>query len=158
MTIETADEKLRKLDCLKFPVPNSRIEETISSALSHGCRKLDLFFMVGIPHQTYENAHGDRPLLREPHPAVQRRPRLQFFVSPMGPFLDPGCGAFEDPKYGYRHFYRTLEEHRRALLHPTWKSILSYETDAMSRNEIMTPSYEVASEAERTEVQARADR
>ena len=34
VTIETADEKLRKLDCLKFPVPNTRIEETISSALS----------------------------------------------------------------------------------------------------------------------------
>ena len=32
ITIETADENLRKLDTLKFPVPNSKIEDTIASA------------------------------------------------------------------------------------------------------------------------------
>ncbi|MGA2199959.1 MAG: TIGR04190 family B12-binding domain/radical SAM domain protein [Nitrososphaerales archaeon] len=145
VTIETADERLRKLDCLKFPVPNVRIEETISSALSHGCAKLDLFFMVGIPHQTYEDAMGTVSYCESLIRRFNADRRLQFFMSPMGPFLDPGCGAFENPKYGYRHFYRTLEEHRRALLHPTWKSILSYETDAMTRDEIIAASYDVAS-------------
>ncbi len=144
VTIETADEKLRKQDCLKFPVANAKIEETISSALSNGCRKLDLFFMVGIPHQTYESAMGTVPYCESLIRRFNADPRLQFFVSPMGPFLDPGCGAFEDPKYGYRHFYRTLEDHRRALLQPSWKSILSYETDAMTRSEIIAGSYDVA--------------
>ena len=146
VTIETANEKLRKLDCLKFPVPNARIEETIASALTHGCSKLDLFFMVGIPHQTYEDAMATVPYCESLVKRFNADRRLQFFISPMGPFLDPGCGAFEDPKYGYRHFYRTLEDHRRALLHPTWKSILSYETDAMTRKEIIDASYDVASE------------
>ncbi len=145
VTIETANERLRKLDCLKFPVPNARIEETISSALSHGCAKLDLFFMVGIPHQTYEDAMGTVSYCESLIRRFNADRRLQFFISPMGPFLDPGCGAFEDPKFGYRHFYRTLEDHRRALLHPTWKSILSYETDAMTRDEIIAASYDVAS-------------
>jgi len=70
--------------------------------------------------------------------------RIGFFISPMGPFLDPGSPAFEDPKFGYRHFYRTLEEHRQALLKHTWKSILSYETDAMSREQILAATYDVA--------------
>ncbi|MDA4133911.1 MAG: hypothetical protein OK454_12435, partial [Thaumarchaeota archaeon] len=145
VTIETPEERLRKLDCLKFPVPNSRIEETISSALSHGCDKLDMFFMVGIPHQTYADVMATIPYCEHLIERFDEDTRLQFFISPMGPFLDPGCGAFEDPKYGYKHFYRTLEEHRQALLQPTWKSILSYETDAMTRQQIIDASYDVAS-------------
>jgi hypothetical protein len=144
VTIETPSEKLRKLDCLKFPVPNSKVEDTIASALAHGCAKLDLFFMVGIPHQTYEDAMATVTYCESLIEKFGADRRLQFFISPMGPFLDPGCGAFEDPKYGYRHFYRTLEEHRQALLEPTWKSILSYETDAMTRDEIIAASYEAA--------------
>ena len=70
--------------------------------------------------------------------------RLRFFVSPLGPFLDPGCDAFEDPILGCKSFYRSLEEHRRALLLQTWRSILSYETDAMTRNQIIDASYDVA--------------
>ena len=100
--------------------------------------------MVGIPHQTYESAMDTVAYCEHLIERFNADPRLQFFVSPMGPFLDPGCGAFEDPKYGYRHFYRTLEEHRRALLQPSWKSILSYETDAMTRSEIIAASYDVA--------------
>ncbi len=144
VTIETPSEKLRKLDCLKFPVSNKRVEDTIGSALAHGCAKLDLFFMVGIPHQTYEDAMATVAYCESLIEKFGADRRLQFFISPMGPFLDPGCGAFEDPKYGYRHFYRTLEEHRQALLEPTWKSILSYETDAMTRDEIIAASYEAA--------------
>ena len=62
----------------------------------------------------------------------------------MGPFLDPGCEAFEDPLMGCRSFYRSLEEHRQALMLQTWRSILSYETDAMTRNQIIDASYDVA--------------
>lgn len=73
-------------------------------------------------------------------------PRLQFFIAPMGPFLDPASGAFEDPKFGYKRFYRTLEAHRQALLQPTWKTILSYETDSMTRDQILAASYDAAAE------------
>jgi B12-binding domain/radical SAM domain protein len=144
ITIETDDERLRKLDNLKFPVPNEKIEGTIESALAHGCRRLDLFFMVGIPHQTYEDVMATVPYCEQLMKRFGDDNRLGFFVSPMGPFLDPGSPAFEDPKFGYRHFYRTLEEHRQALLTHTWKSILSYETDAMSREQILAASYDVA--------------
>jgi len=63
----------------------------------------------------------------------------------LGPFLDPGCEAFEDPRQGCRSFHRSLEDHRRALLLQTWRSVLSYETDAMTRDQIIAASYDVAS-------------
>jgi hypothetical protein len=49
------------------------------------------------------------------------------------PFLDPGSRAFENPGFGYRKRLTTVEEHRWALLEPSWKQLLSYETDAYDR-------------------------
>lgn len=143
LTLETPNEQLRRIDRLKFPVPNSEVEATICSALSHDCRKLDLFFMVGIPHQTYDDVMATVPYCESLIQRFGADPRLQFFISPMGPFLDPGCEAYENPRYGYRQFYRTVEEHREALHQPTWKLILSYETDVMKRDQIFDASYDV---------------
>lgn len=144
ISIETPSEELRKLDRLKFAVPNARVEETISAALSHGCNRLDLFFMVGLPHQTCEDVMSAVPYCEHLLELFRGGRRLRFFVSPLGPFLDPGCDAFEDPSHGCRHFYRSLEEHRQALLLQTWRSILSYETDSMTRDQIINASYDVA--------------
>jgi B12-binding domain/radical SAM domain protein len=144
ISIETPDEKLRRLDRLKFAVPNAEVERTITSALAHGCNRLDLFFMVGLPHQTYDDVMSVVPYCEHVLELHGGDRRLRFFVSPLGPFLDPGCDAFENPSQGCRHFYRSLEEHRQALLFQTWKSVLSYETDSMTREEIINASYDVA--------------
>jgi hypothetical protein len=45
-------------------------------------------------------------------------PRLQFYVAPLAPFLDPRSGAFEDPAFGYRKRFTTPEEHRLAPVEP----------------------------------------
>jgi hypothetical protein len=67
------------------------------------------------------------------------------YISPLAPFLDPGSKVFENPKeHGYKLFYRTLEEHRKALLQPSWKQMLNYETDWMTRDEIVESTYEGA--------------
>ena len=144
LTIETPSEELRKFGNLKFPVSNRRIEDTIGSAFQHGCRRLDIFFMIGIPNQTYDDVMATVPYCEHLIEKFGADPRLQFFISPMGPFLDPGCGGFEDPRYGYKRFYLTLEEHRQALLEPTWETILSYETKTMTRKQILDASYDVA--------------
>jgi hypothetical protein len=69
--------------------------------------------------------------------------RLHPFISPLAPFVDPGSRAFEEPgRYGYHFFYRTLEEHRRALLGPTWLQTLNYETRWMTREQIVAVTYE----------------
>ena len=61
----------------------------------------------------------------------------------MGPFLDPGSRVFEEPeKFGYKCFARTLEEHRQLLVQPSWESILSYETEWMTRAELVDATYD----------------
>ena len=71
--------------------------------------------------------------------------RLSCFISPMGPFVDPGSRCFEDPeRYGYRLFARTLEEHRNLLVRPSWELILNYETRWMSRVELVDVTYDAA--------------
>jgi hypothetical protein len=63
----------------------------------------------------------------------------------MGPFLDPGSRGFEEPgRFGYRRFARTLEEHRRLLVQPTWERILNYETRWMTRRELVDATYDAA--------------
>jgi len=69
--------------------------------------------------------------------------KLVPFISPLAPFLDPGSAVFEAPeRYGYRLLYRTIEEHRQALMAPSWKYILNYETEWMNRDEIVYSTYE----------------
>jgi B12-binding domain/radical SAM domain protein len=51
ITVESSNKAIRKANG-KFPVTNEIVERTIQGALDHGCEKLDLFFMVGLPGQT----------------------------------------------------------------------------------------------------------
>ncbi|MCX8067155.1 MAG: TIGR04190 family B12-binding domain/radical SAM domain protein [Anaerolineae bacterium] len=122
---------------------NEGIEETVRNCLDVGCRRFDLFFMIGLPQQTpasaLETVEYCEYLLRK----LDGDPRLVPFTAPLAPFLDPGSLAFEHPdRFGYRLFCRTLEDHRRALLAPTWKHILSYETVWMDRDTLAETTYE----------------
>ena len=40
--------------------------------------------------------------------------------------------------------FRSLEDHRRAQLSPSWKYVLNYETEWMTRDEIVDSTYEAA--------------
>lgn len=144
VTIESHIERIRRFNG-KFGVPNEVFENTIASAFKHGCRKFDIFFMTGIPKQSYQDAVSCVDYCKELLDKFNGDKRLCFFVAPLAPFLDPGCLAFENPdKFGYKQFYKTLEEHRQALTSPSWKYILSYETDCMTRDEIVESTYEAA--------------
>ena len=126
---------------------NDCLESSIGDALELGCRRVDLFFMIGLPHQTPESVRGTikycEVLLRKF--SKNRDTRIRPYISPLAPFLDPGSRAFEDPeKYGYRLFYKTLEQHRQALVAPSWKYVLNYETKWMSRDELVASTYEAA--------------
>jgi B12-binding domain/radical SAM domain protein len=122
---------------------NQEIEETIRNCLAVDCRRFDLFFMNGLPRQTPDSALGTVDYCGHLLQTLNGAGRLMPFVAPLAPFLDPGSPAFEDPtRFGYRLFCRTLEDHRRALLAPTWKHILSYETEWMDRDTIAAVTYE----------------
>ena len=137
---ESHDPAVRR--ALNMNFSNAEIEETIQACMDVGCRRFDLFFMIGLPNQTpqsvLEGVEYFEHLLTRFDDG-----RLMPFVGPLAPFVDPGSLFYEQPdKYGYRILCRTLEEHRQALLAPTWKHILNYETHWMNRDEIADVTYE----------------
>jgi B12-binding domain/radical SAM domain protein len=143
MSPESHDEKVRSAFGRSYT--NAELEETIAGALEAGCKRFDLFFMIGLPEQTYESVMETVEYCGQ---LMERfntgdRPRLFPFISPFAPFLDPGSEVFNNPeKYGYKLLRRTLEEHRQALVQPSWKHVLNYETRWMNRDEIATATYE----------------
>lgn len=143
ITLESPDEATRRRNG-KFPWPNEVVEATIERALAHGCGRLDVFFMTGLPGQRYDDALRIADYCEHLFERFGGDARVHPFVAPLGPFLDPGSRAFEQPAFGYTTFCRSLEDHRRAFLHSGWKDILSYETNGMRRDEIVRATYDVA--------------
>lgn len=143
-TLETHVEAIRKLNG-KFNCTNQEIEDTLASAFKYGCRKVDIFFMTGIPKQNYQQAVECVDYCRHLLEKFNGDKRISLFVAPLAPFLDPGSLAFEKPDvYGYKKFCQTLEDHRHQLTKPSWKHILSFETDAMTKDEIVDSTYETS--------------
>ncbi|MGC8873419.1 MAG: TIGR04190 family B12-binding domain/radical SAM domain protein [Chloroflexia bacterium] len=141
VSLESHDPRVRR--AFGKPYNNGPIEETMAAALRAGCRRLDVFFMIGLPEQDRNSVLETIAYCGELLERFGRDGRLHPFISPLAPFVDPGSSAFEEPEqHGYRFFYRTLEEHRRALLGPTWLQTLNYETRWMSRKEIVSVTYE----------------
>ncbi len=141
ITLESGDENLRKVNG-KFACSNAEFLDTVKAALAHGCRKLDLFFMVGLPHQTPESALANIDFCEEIYQACGGDKRVCYFVAPLAPFLDPASRAFEHPEcFGFRRLATTLEEHLRHLTAPSWEFILNYETEAMTREQIVKSTY-----------------
>ncbi|MFH1334986.1 MAG: TIGR04190 family B12-binding domain/radical SAM domain protein [Candidatus Zixiibacteriota bacterium] len=140
---ETHDPQIR--NAFGRPYDNQRMEEMIERILGRGCNKLDLFFMVGIPRQDSESVMQTVDYVDYLLERFGKTKKLFPYISPLAPFLDPGSLVFENPeKYGYKLFYRTLEEHRKALLQPGWKQMLNYETKWMSRDQIVENTYSSA--------------
>ena len=128
---------------------NEALEQTIADALSLGCERLDLHFAIGLPRQDYDSvmatvAYCDDLLIRFSNRGILRGVgRLQPFIAPVAPFLDPGSLVFGEPQpAGYRLLFHSLEEHRQALLAPSWKYVLNYETEWMTRDDIVRATYD----------------
>jgi B12-binding domain/radical SAM domain protein len=119
------------------------MEAVIKEALRLRCIRIDIFFMIGLPAQTTASVRATVEYCGQLFELGDRR--LSCFISPMGPFIDPGSRGFEDPdRFGYRLFARTLEQHRQLLIQPTWEHILNYETKWMTRRELVDATYDAA--------------
>jgi len=146
ISLESHSEEVRA--AFGRPYKNVDIENTMRYALEAGVRRLDVFFMIGLPKQDYQSVMDTvdycEYLVRDVDAAGQGSDRrLIPFISPLAPFLDPGSPVYENPeRYGYRFFARTLEEHRQALVQPSWKYVLNYETSWLNRDEIVDSTYE----------------
>jgi B12-binding domain/radical SAM domain protein len=136
---ESHDEKVRRATG-KF-YTNEEMEKSIRFALDSGCSKFDVFFMIGLPQQTPASVMETIDYCEYLMKTFGRR--LNPFISPLAPFLDPGSIAFEKAdEVGYRVFCKNLEDYRKALLAPSWKYTLSYETKWMTRDDIVESSYQ----------------
>jgi B12-binding domain/radical SAM domain protein len=143
ISLETHSDEVRA--AFGRPYKNAPIEDTMRYALEAGVQRLDIFFMIGLPKQDYQSVMDTVDYCEYLMRDLDRGPnrRLIPFISPLAPFLDPGSPVFENPeRYGYRFFARTLEEHRQALVQPSWKYVLNYETEWMNRDEIVDSTYE----------------
>jgi B12-binding domain/radical SAM domain protein len=140
---ETHDPDIR--NAFGRPYDNQRMEEMIEMILKLGCHKFDLFFMIGIPGQDTKSVMETVDYIDHLLDKFDKSKKLFPYISPLAPFLDPGSTVFENPeKYGYKLFYHTLEEHRKALMAPSWKQMLNYETSWMSKDQIVESTYQSA--------------
>ncbi|MBK5092967.1 MAG: TIGR04190 family B12-binding domain/radical SAM domain protein, partial [Actinobacteria bacterium] len=143
---ESHDERVRLAAGKRYT--NLELELNIRWALGSGCRKFDVFFMIGLPRQTPQSvretiAYCSRLL-------ADHGTGVNPLIGPLAPFLDPGSIAHEySEKNGYRLIHQTLEDYRTAMLHPHWRDMLGYETECMSRQEIVDATYDALLELNR---------
>jgi B12-binding domain/radical SAM domain protein len=135
---DSHDESIRAAEGKRYK--NSEIEKNIRWALDSGCNRFDAFFMIGLPFQTSESVMETVDWCG--YLIDKFGTRFVPFILAYSPFLDPGCIAYENPeKFGYKILFKTLEEYRRAMLSPSWKYALNYETEWMTRDEIVDSTY-----------------
>jgi len=122
------------------PYTNDDIENTIDYALKAGCKRFDVFFMIGLGNQKREDVMQSLEYIDE----LMRKfgKKLYPFVSPYAATLDPGSLAFEKPdEYGYSVFYRSLEKHYESFNTPSWKYFFNYATQYLSVDDIVDLTY-----------------
>ncbi len=154
ISLESHSEKVRT--AFGRPYKNAPIEDTMQYALEAGVQRLDVFFMIGLPEQDYQSVMDTVDYCQYLMGDLDTGPRHRLlpFISPLAPFLDPGSPVFEKPeRHGYRFFARTLEEHRQALVQPSWKYVLNYETRWMNRDHIVASTYEAGLRLNRLKAQ-----
>ncbi len=138
---ETHDYEIRKIIGRNYTTPD--MEQMIADALDVGCGRFDMFLMIGLPQQTRQSVMDTIDYCDHLLSKFNGDKRLSFFISPLAPFLDPGSLGFEHPeRYGYHILFKTLEEHRQALVTPVWKYSMNYETDWLTRQQNVDVSYE----------------
>ncbi len=116
------------------------MEENIKWALELGCHRFDIFFMIGIPSQNCKSVMETVDYCG--YLMDKFGERVAPFILPYSPFIDPGCIIYENPeKFGYKIFFKTLEEYQNAMLSTSWEYILNYETEWMTRSEIVDCTY-----------------
>jgi B12-binding domain/radical SAM domain protein len=138
---ESHDYGVRKKSGRNYP--DEALENMIGDALEAGCGRMDVFYMVGMPGQDSKSVMDTVDYCGYLMEKFKGTERLALFLSPLSPFLDPGSLGYEQPgKHGYRILFNNVEEYRRALEAPSWKYTLNYETEWMTRDEIVESTYE----------------
>lgn len=140
---ESHDTRVRRAFGKHFD--NLELEAALETLVASKCKRIDLFFMVGLPFQSYTSVMKSVAYCGELLDQYGQSGKLLPMIAPLAPFVDPGSRIFEEPEtMGYRLLYQTLGEHRQAMLMPSWKQRLNYETEWMSRDDIVNATYDGA--------------
>jgi B12-binding domain/radical SAM domain protein len=138
---ESHDDKVRSI--MGKPYTINQMEKTIKLGLEYGCKKYDIYFMVGLSGQTSQSVINSVKYCGQLYSKFGGESEIHTFITPMAPFLDPGSIIFDSPvKYGFTKLYKNLRDHKQALYQPSWKLYLSYYTDWMTRDQLAETTYE----------------
>lgn len=142
MSPESHDEIVRR--AFGRPFNNEQLERAIDACVKYNCRRVDLFFMIGLPNQTYQSVMETIDYCDYILQKYGKNKTVYPFISPLAPFIDPGSEVWENPEqYGYKFFAKTLDEHRQLMENAlSWKYFLDYETSWMTRQDIVMSTYE----------------
>jgi radical SAM superfamily enzyme YgiQ (UPF0313 family) len=139
MSPETHDDAIRRRGGKLYT--SQDVIDTVGGALRRGASKFDLYFMIGLTGQTPSSVMDTVEWAAELMDRFDQR--LATFISPLAPFLDPGSLAYENAdKYGYKILFKDFASYRDALVSPTWKQCLNYETQWMTRDELVDVTYQ----------------
>ncbi len=138
---ESSDPEVRTASGKNYT--SEALEQTLGDALHFGCGRLDVFFLIGLPKQTKKSVMAGVDYCGYLMEKFKGDKRLSLFMAPLAPFLDPGSLAFEEPKrYGYRILFERFEDYRQAMVSPSWKYALNYETKWLDRHQLAEVTYE----------------
>lgn len=138
---ESHDMKVAKLAGRGVYSPD-QMEKWIAKALDFGIAGIDVWYFIGMPEQdeksVTETVDYCQRLLK-----MFQGSQVSPLICPMIPFLDPASNFFEYPeKHGYKVFYKTVEEHRRGMERASLINRINYETNWLSRKELVTVGYQ----------------
>jgi B12-binding domain/radical SAM domain protein len=142
ISCESQDFEIRK-KFGKSVYTNEQFKEAVLKAFQYGAERGDVYFLTGIPFQTKESVLRIPEFVDELYQFMgPYKEKLLCFAAPLAPFVDPGSLAFEKPEfYGYRITAKTLKEHKEHILRPSWKYWLNYESQFISRDELVEATY-----------------
>ena len=117
---------------------NRQLLKFFKNVLRMNFARLDVYFMIGLAEQTLQSAINTAKFAAK---IISKK--IDSFIAPLAPFIDPGSLAFEMPeKFGYRLFSRSLSFHSRLLQRRVWYEMLNYETQYLSRRDIAKSTYQ----------------
>lgn len=133
------------------PYSNKQLEDFIRSTVSMHFSRLDLYFMIGLPEQTFEDSTMLPQYIRHILSDVvgkKNARKIDYFVAPLAPFVDPGSLVFNYPeRFGYNLETRSFEGHYSLIKNNRdWRYMLNYSTRYMSKDDIAKSTYQNAKE------------
>lgn len=116
--------------------------ESFLDALIEEVYSFEVYYMIGIPKQTKDSIKETLVFCNHLLEKYKGK-RVTPYICPMLPFLDRDSIFYDHPEqFGYKIFHRSLEDYANALLSMNWTNRLNYETDCLSREELVAVTYE----------------